>query len=100
MRRCRDQKTSLAPAERYGLSTLDAKIAASALRADCGAPWSEDMEDRMVLDQRPHIGNPFRTPGRPSHPSLPAPPLPTPDDTGTRTLYLLGQRAAPGAGTH
>ncbi|MFI4947360.1 MAG: PIN domain-containing protein [Alphaproteobacteria bacterium] len=51
----------LALAERYGLSTYDAMIAASALRADCDTLWSEDMQDGMVLDGRLRIVNPFRS---------------------------------------
>ena len=47
-------------AERYGLSTYDAMIAASALQADCDTLWSEDMQDDMMLDDRLRIVNPFR----------------------------------------
>ena len=53
-------ETGLALAERYGLSTYDAMIAASALQADCDTLWSEDMQDGMVLDDRLRIVNPFR----------------------------------------
>ncbi len=49
----------LAIAERYGLSTFDAMIAASALEAGCDTLWSEDMQHRMVLNQRLTIVNPF-----------------------------------------
>jgi predicted nucleic acid-binding protein len=52
----------LALAERYGLSTYDAMIAASALHADCDTLWSEDMRDGIVLDDRLRIANPFRAP--------------------------------------
>jgi predicted nucleic acid-binding protein len=55
-------ETGLALAERYGLSTWDAMIAASALHADCDTLWSEDMQDRMVLGGRLRIANPFRAP--------------------------------------
>ena len=51
--------TGLALAERYGLSTYDSMIAASALHADCDRLWSEDMQDGMVLDDRLRIVNPF-----------------------------------------
>jgi predicted nucleic acid-binding protein len=34
----------LALAERYGLSTYDAMIAAVALRADCETLWSEELQ--------------------------------------------------------
>jgi predicted nucleic acid-binding protein len=55
-------ETGLALAERYGLSTWDAMIAASALHADCDTLWSEDMQDGIVLDSRLRIVNPFRSP--------------------------------------
>ena len=54
-------ETGLALAERYGLSTWDAMIAASALHADCDTLWSEDMQDGMSLDDRVRIFNPART---------------------------------------
>jgi predicted nucleic acid-binding protein len=47
-------------AERYGLSTYDAMIAASALQAGCDTLWSEDMQHSMVLDEGLRIVNPFR----------------------------------------
>jgi len=53
-------ETGLRLAERYGLSTYDAMIAASALHADCDTLWSEDMRDGIVLDERLRIVNPFR----------------------------------------
>ena len=56
-------ETGLALAERYGLSTYDAMIAASAMQADCDTLWSEDMQDGMVLDDRLRIDNPFRAMG-------------------------------------
>jgi predicted nucleic acid-binding protein len=52
-------ETGVALAERHGLSTYDAMIAASALHADCDTLWSEDMQDGIVLDGRLHIVNPF-----------------------------------------
>ena len=54
-------ETGLALAERYGLSTYDAMIAASALLADCDRLWSEDMQDGMIIEQRLRIANPFTT---------------------------------------
>ena len=45
-------ETGLALTERYGLSTYDAMIAASALHADCDTLWSEDMQDGIVLNDR------------------------------------------------
>ena len=53
-------ETGRALAERYGLSTWDAMIAASALHADCDTLWSQDMQDGIVLDGRLRIVNPFR----------------------------------------
>jgi predicted nucleic acid-binding protein len=55
-------ETGLALAERYGLSTYDAMIAASALHADCDTLWSEDMQDGIVLNDQLRIVNPFRAP--------------------------------------
>ncbi len=52
-------ETGLALAERYGLSTYDAMIAASALHAGCDTLWSEDMRDGMALDEGLCILNPF-----------------------------------------
>jgi predicted nucleic acid-binding protein len=54
-------ETGLALAERYGLSTCDAMISASALHAQCNTLWSEDMQDGMVLEGRLRVVNPFRT---------------------------------------
>lgn len=53
-------ETGLSLAQRYGLSTYDAMIAASALLAKSDTLWSEDMQDGMVLDGRLRIVNPFR----------------------------------------
>jgi predicted nucleic acid-binding protein len=52
-------ETGLALAERYGLSTYDAMIAASALHADCDTLWSEDMQDGIVLDGRLRMSTRF-----------------------------------------
>lgn len=52
--------TGLALAARYGLSTFDAMIAASALHAGCDRLWSEDMQDGMVLNGGLLVVNPFR----------------------------------------
>jgi predicted nucleic acid-binding protein len=57
-------EAGLALAERYGLSTYDAMIAAAALQVDCDTLWSEDMQQGMVLDDRLRIVNPFRAVGR------------------------------------
>jgi predicted nucleic acid-binding protein len=53
-------KTGLRLAERYGLSTYDAMIVASALHAGSDTLWSEDMQHGMVLDEGLRIINPFR----------------------------------------
>lgn len=50
----------LALAERYGLATYDAMIAAAALRADCETLWSEDLQHGMLLERRLRVVNPFR----------------------------------------
>jgi predicted nucleic acid-binding protein len=52
-------ETGLALAERYGFSTYDAMIAASALHAHCDTLLSEDMQDGMTLDEGLRIVNPF-----------------------------------------
>ena len=52
-------ETGLRLAERYGLSTYDAMIAASALLAGCDILWSEDMQDGMALEPGLRIRNPF-----------------------------------------
>jgi predicted nucleic acid-binding protein len=53
-------ETGLALAERYGFSTYDAMIAASALHAGCDTLWSEDMQHGMILDEGLRIIDPFR----------------------------------------
>ncbi len=53
-------ETGLRLAERYGLSTYDAMIAASALDAGCDTLWSEDMQHGMALEEGLRIVNPFR----------------------------------------
>jgi predicted nucleic acid-binding protein len=53
-------EAGLGLAERYGLSTYDAMIAASALHAGCDTLWSEDMQHGMALDEGLRIVNPFR----------------------------------------
>ena len=56
-------ETGLRLAERYGLSTFDAMIAASALHAGCDTLWSEDMKHGMTLGDGLRILNPFRVTG-------------------------------------
>ena len=53
-------ETGLGLAERYGFSTYDAMIAASALHAGCDTLWSEDMQHEMTLKEGLRIVNPFR----------------------------------------
>jgi len=53
-------ETGLELAERYGLSTYDAMIAASALHAGCDTLWSEDMRHGLTLGEGLRIVNPFR----------------------------------------
>ncbi len=52
--------TGLRLAERYGFSTYDAMIAASALQAGCDTLWSEDMQHGMTIEECLRIVNPFR----------------------------------------
>lgn len=56
-------EAGLALAERYGLSTYDAMIAAAALQAGCDTLWSEDMQHGMTLSVQLTIRDPFRGPG-------------------------------------
>jgi predicted nucleic acid-binding protein len=63
-------ETGLALAQRSGLSTCDAIIAASALLADAEILWSEDMPQGMLLGDRLRTVNPFRAIDRaPASPS-------------------------------
>jgi hypothetical protein len=47
---------------RYGLSFYDAMILASALRAGCKILYSEDLQDRQVIDRKLRIRSPFASP--------------------------------------
>ena len=49
-------------AERYGLSTWDAMIAAAALLAGCDTLFSEDMQHGLLLDRQLRVCNPFIAP--------------------------------------
>ena len=53
-------ETGLGLAERFGLSTYDAMIAASAIHAGCDTLWSDDMQHGLKLDSGLRIVNPFR----------------------------------------
>jgi predicted nucleic acid-binding protein len=50
----------IALAERYGFSTYDAMIAASAMLSGCDTLWSEDMQHGVAVGDRLRIVNPFR----------------------------------------
>ena len=52
-------ETGIALAERYGFSTYDAMIAASAMLNGCDTLWSEDLQHDMAVDDRLRILNPF-----------------------------------------
>jgi predicted nucleic acid-binding protein len=52
-------ETGIALAERYGFSTYDAMIAASAMLSGCDTLWSEDLQHDMAVDDRLRILNPF-----------------------------------------
>jgi predicted nucleic acid-binding protein len=52
-------ETGLSLAKRYGFSTYDAMIAASAIHAGCDTLWSEDLQHGMALDEGLRIVNPF-----------------------------------------
>jgi predicted nucleic acid-binding protein len=47
-------------AERYGLSTYDAMIAAAAALNACARLWSEDMQHGMRIGEGLRVENPFR----------------------------------------
>jgi predicted nucleic acid-binding protein len=53
-------EAGLALAERYGLSIYDGMIVAAALASGCDTLWSEDMHDRLVINGRLTVANPFR----------------------------------------
>ncbi len=47
-------------AERWGLSTYDAMIAAAATLSGCERLWSQDMQDGMRIGKGLRVENPFR----------------------------------------
>jgi predicted nucleic acid-binding protein len=53
-------ETGLELSERFGFSTYDAMVAASAIHAGCDTLWSEDMQHGLKLDSGLRIVNPFR----------------------------------------
>jgi predicted nucleic acid-binding protein len=52
-------ETGITLAERYGFSTCDAMIAASAMLSGCEVLWSEDLQHDMAVDDRLRVVNPF-----------------------------------------
>ena len=46
-------------AKKYGFSLYDSMVVSAALLADCTALYSEDMQDRQLIDKRLRIHNPF-----------------------------------------
>jgi predicted nucleic acid-binding protein len=52
-------ETGIALAERYGFSTYDAMIAASAMLSGCDTLWSEGLQHDMAVDDRLRVVNPF-----------------------------------------
>jgi predicted nucleic acid-binding protein len=52
-------ETGIALAERYGFSTYEAMIAASAMLSGCDTLWSEDLQHDMAVDDRLRVVNPF-----------------------------------------
>lgn len=49
----------MALAERYQLPIHDSMIAAAALESGCSTLWSEDFQDKMLLDKHLRVRNPF-----------------------------------------
>jgi predicted nucleic acid-binding protein len=50
-------------AQKYGFSFYDSLIVASALLADCGVLYSEDLHSGQRIDQQLTVRNPFAPPG-------------------------------------
>lgn len=53
-------KSALEIAERYGYGIYDALVLAAALESGCRVLYSEDFQDRQVIDGKLTIQNPFR----------------------------------------
>jgi predicted nucleic acid-binding protein len=53
------QEAAVEIAERYGYRIYDAMIVASALEANCGVLYSEDLQDGQVIERKLTIRNPF-----------------------------------------
>lgn len=54
-------ETALRIAEEYQFHIYDALIAAAALEAECTTLYSEDLQNRQIIDRRLTIRNPFTT---------------------------------------
>jgi predicted nucleic acid-binding protein len=52
-------EAGIALAERYGFSTYDAMIAASAMLSGCDTLWSEDLQHELAIDAQLRVVNPF-----------------------------------------
>jgi predicted nucleic acid-binding protein len=53
-------ESALEIAERYGCEIYDALIAAAALESDCKMLYSEDFQDRQVIEGTLTVRNPFK----------------------------------------
>ena len=53
-------ESALKIAEDYGYEIYDALIAAAALQAGCAILYSEDLQDRQVIQRKLTVRNPFR----------------------------------------
>jgi predicted nucleic acid-binding protein len=52
-------EAALTITQRYGYRIYDALVIATALQAGCTTLYSEDLEDRQIIDQKLTIRNPF-----------------------------------------
>ena len=53
-------RVALAIAEKYGYGIYDALVASAALEAGCETLYSEDLQDRQIINGQLTIRNPFR----------------------------------------
>lgn len=53
-------REALAIAEKYGYSIYDALVASAAQEAGCKTLYSEDLQDRQIINRQLTIRNPFR----------------------------------------
>ncbi len=54
-----DYTSSFDVREKHGISFWDSLIVAAALRNDCSILYSEDMHNRLIINDRLEIVNPF-----------------------------------------